>query len=248
MHIHELLPLGARPAIERALKHPLSYGARYVVTPGPNPRAVVILGEAHMKLGRAHALGKAIVERFALRGVETFQRKRVFLGRLLGILIQAPRTLIRIATFGAMKGSTITDAKAIDDGHTEELEQTAHVPVQLHVTSAYLTAMFGVFYATSILSLVGRPPFWLTMVALGFQAHLVLLVPAFLLRRFWWSWLIHPGVALVTARDTLLADGTVRMLAEHPEPSAAVIVMGRAHIAGVERELVTRHGFLRAEL
>lgn len=38
------------------------------------------------------------------------------------------------------------------------------------------------------------------------------------------------------------------MLGAHPGPSAAIIVMGRAHIAGVERELVNRHGFLRAEL
>ncbi len=248
MHIHELLPLGARPAIERALKKPLSYGARYVVSPGPNPRAVVILGEAHMKLGHAHELGKAIVEKFELRGVETFQRKKVFLGPLLGILIQAPRTLLRIVTFGAMKGSTITDAKAIETGHTEELEKTEHVPFPLHVASVYLTAMFSAFYTMTILSLFGHAPTWLAMIAMGFQAHLFFMVPAILLRRFPWAWLIHPAIAIGTIRDTLLADGTVRMLREHPEPSAAVIVMGRAHIAGVERELVTRHGFLRAEL
>jgi hypothetical protein len=248
VHIHELLPLGARPALERALKQPLSYAARYVVTPGPNPRAVVILGEAHMKLGPASALGRAVVERFELRGVETFQQKSVFLGGLLGVLIHAPRVLLRLASLGAMKGSTITDAKALTGGHTEELEKTASVPLALHVASAYLTALFGVFYAIPLLSLVGHVPAWLTPVALGFLIHLPLIVPAYFLRNEPWAWLVHPAIGLVGARDPLLAEGTVRMLREHAEPSAAVLVMGRAHIAGVERELVEKHGFLRAEL
>ena len=53
-------------------------------------------------------------------------------------------------------------------------------------------------------------------------------------------------IAILSTRDTLMAEGTVRMLREHPEPSAAVVVMGRAHVNGYERELVLKHGFERA--
>lgn len=248
MHIHELLPVGARPAIEKALARPLSYTARYVVTPGPRPRAVVILGEAHIKLGEAADLGKGVVTRFDLRGVETFQRKQVALGGLLGFLITAPRLLLRFATLGVVKGSTITEAKAIETGHTEDLEKSDAIPVPLHVASIYLTALFTVFYAGLALSLTGILVPWLVAIGFGFQLHLLAVVPAYLLRHKSWAWLIHPAVALVTVRDTLMAEGTVRMLQEHPAPDAAVVVMGRAHVAGFERELIEKHGFRAAEL
>jgi len=248
VHIHELLPVGARPAIERALERPLSYAARYVVSPGPRPRAVVILGEAHVKLGTASALGKDVMARFELRGVETFQKRKVVAGRLLGFLIQLPRVLLRALSLGGVKGSTIVDAKALSSGHTVELERTDAVPLPLHVASVYLTAMFTVFYATLILNVGGIVVPWLLVAAMVFQLHLLALIPAFVFRHHAWAWLLHPAVALVTVRDMLMAEGTVRMLQEHPEAEAAVVVMGRAHLAGFERELVEKHGFQRAEL
>jgi len=52
-------------------------------------------------------------------------------------------------------------------------------------------------------------------------------------------------LAILTLRDTLLADGTVRMLREHPEARAALTIMGRGHLLGYERELVEKHGFVR---
>jgi len=248
VHVHELLPAGARPAIERALRKPLSYTARYLIAPGPRPRAVVILGEAHVKLGEAAELGKEVVRRFDLRGVETFQRKDVVSGRLLGHLINAPRLVLRALSLGAVKGSTITEAKAIGSGHTEELERSEKVPLALHAGSLYLTGLFTVSYATILLNAAGIVVPSLRAVANAFQYHLLAFAPAYLLRDKPWAWMVHPGVSILTARDTLLAEGTVRMLREHPEPDAAVVVMGRAHVAGYERELVERHGFVRAEM
>jgi len=246
--VHELLPAGARPALERALRQPLSYAARYVIAPGPRPRVVVVLGEAHVKLRAAAQLGKDVVSRFELRGVETFQRRKVMAGRLLGFLIQAPRTVLRLLSFGAVKGSTITDAKELTEGHTEELERTDAIPPGLHAASIYLSAFFAVSWAYFFLNLAGIVVPWMHLVMVAFQVHLVALVPAYLMRRHSWAWMLHPAVALLTVRDTLMAEGTVRMLREHPEPSAAVVVMGRAHLLGFERELVEKHGFTRAEL
>ncbi len=180
--------------------------------------------------------------------METFQTRKVFAGRLLGFLIHAPRILLRILTLGAVKGSTIVDAKAIETGHTEELERTDAVPLSLHVASLYLTALFSVFYSALLLTAVGIVVPWLLAIGFAFQLHLVALVPAYLLRRHSWAWLIHPAVALVAVRDMLMAEGTVRMLRDHPGPSAAVVVMGRAHLPGFERELLEKHGFLPAEL
>ena len=39
------------------------------------------------------------------------------------------------------------------------------------------------------------------------------------------------------------AEGTVRMLEDHPAIGAAVVVMGRAHVSGYTRILVEEHGF-----
>lgn len=248
MHIHELLPLGARPALEKALARPLSYTARYLVTPGPKPRAVVLLGEAHIKMGTAAKLGKDVVSKFELRGVESFQMKDVFFGRVLGVLINAPRLLLRVLSVGAVKGSTIVEAKAIDGGHTVLLEKTDHVPLALHVASVYMSAFFATIYGTFLLGLVGVVVPWLTGLAMLFQAHMLLLLPAWFLRAEPWHWVLHPMIAILTVRDTLMVEGTVRMLKDHPEPEAAVLVMGRAHVRGVERLLVAQHGFLPAEL
>ena len=109
----------------------------------PDGRSLAILGEAHIKLGEAAEIGRRVVEAFELRGVETFQRKSVFLGRTLGVLISVPRLLLRAASLGAINGSTITEAKQLPSGHTVELERTKHVPFGLHVTSLYMTAYFG---------------------------------------------------------------------------------------------------------
>jgi hypothetical protein len=247
--ISALLPPGARAALEQALSRPLSYSARCVLTPLPERRVVVILGEAHVKLGLASALGKALLNCFELRGVETFQRRQIAAGRWLGFLIHAPRVLLRVLSFGLVKDSTIVDAKAITTGATVELERASSVPLPLHVASVYLAALFSVLYPVVGLQLAGVGlPRWLLMLGVFFQLHCYLVLPAYVFRRHSWAWLINPGIALVTVRDSLMAAGTVRMLREHPQASAAIVVMGRAHVAGYERELIERHGFVRPEV
>ena len=200
-----------------------------------------------MKLAEAAEIGRAVVEAFELRGVETFQRKRVFLGRTLGVLITGPRLLLRLVTLGAIRGSTITCAKQLPSGLTVELERTKRIPLGLHVTSAYLTAFFiAAFLGLGLPWIAPIAPGLAAMLALvlvAFQAHMVLLVPALVLRRYSWSWMIHPLVGILTLRDELMAAGTVEMLADHPRETAAVIVMGRAHVEGVTRLLALRHGF-----
>jgi hypothetical protein len=248
MHVDGLLPAGARAALERASQKSLSYAVRYLIAPGDRPRALVILGEAHMKMGDASDLGAEVVRSFDLRGVETFQQDDVAAGRVLGHLIHAPRTLLQMLSLGAVKGSTITEAKAISTGHTVELEKSENVPPALHAASIYLATMFGVTYASLLLRALGFPAPILRRLEQVFQMHFLAAAPAYALRRQKWAWLVHPLPSILTARDTLLAEGTVRMLREHPEPSAAVVVMGRAHVAGYERELIEKHGFLRAEL
>ena len=244
-----LLPLGARGALDRALERPLSYTARYVLSPLPERRMVVVLGEAHVKLGLASRLGKTLVNCFELRGVETFQRRQIALGRWLGFLIHAPRVLLRSLSFSLVKDSTIVDAKAIAMGATVELERASAVPLSLHVASVYLAALFSVLYATLVLRLVGAPiPHWFLLLGVVFELHCYALLPAWVLRRSPWAWLIHPGIALVTVRDSLMASGTLRMLHEHPQATAAIVVMGRAHVAGYVRELLDQHGFERVEL
>jgi hypothetical protein len=244
------LPDQALAALERARALPLSYGVRVYATPGDRPRTLVVLGEAHLKMAEASKVGHDVVDAFELRGVETFQTKKVLAGRLLGILIMLPRRVLRALTLGAIKDSTIVEAKQLGHGFTVEIERGQPIPLSLHVGATYLAAFFAVLWTHFLLSALpftAAAPAALTLLVLGFELHFLALVPAVLLRRHRWAWLIHPVVAIVTVRDKLMADGTVQMLRDHPEAQAAVVVMGRAHLPGYEQELVEVHGFRREE-
>ena len=244
------LPERARRALERARAEKISYAVR--VVRAPDGRLVAILGEAHLKLEKASEIGKEVVGSFELRGVETFQRKQVFGGRLLGVIIGAPRTLLRALSLGAIKGSTITDAKQLPSGYTVELERARRMPFGLHVASVYMSA----YFIFSILAMVApllagvAPMLAAAILAIAFllQLHLLALVPGLLVRRYSWSWIIHPFLGILTLRDRLMASGTVRMLDDHRSERFAVVVMGRAHVQGYERLLVERYGFTRVDL
>ena len=139
----------ARAAVARARAHRLSYGVRTLLA--PDGRMLVVVGETHLKLRTAHEIGVQLVDAFELRGVETFPRKRVFFGRVLGVLIEAPRLLLRALSLGAIRGSTITDARRATRGSTVLIEEAARVPFALHVASLYLSVFFTVAFALVLL-------------------------------------------------------------------------------------------------
>jgi hypothetical protein len=237
----------ARLALERAYTEPLSYAVRLVRA--PDGRLVAILGEAHLKLAKASRIGKDVVSAFELRGVETFQRGQITWGRALGVVISAPRKLLRLLSLGAIKDSTIVDAKALPSGHTVELERAKTMPLGLHVASVYMTCFFVVSFLVllvPIITLVAPPvAAAITLAGFLFQVHLLALVPGLLFRRRRWSWILHPFLGILTLRDELMSAGTPRMLEDHPAEREAVVVMGRAHVTGYEALLVERHGFTR---
>jgi len=236
----------ARRALERAHAAPFSYAVRLVRA--PDGRLVAILGEAHLKLAKASQLGKDVVSAFELRGVETFQRKQITWGQALGVVISAPRRLLRILSLGAIKDSTITDAKELSFGATVELERAKRMPLGLHVASVYLTSFFVVSFLVLLAPIVAllAPALAaaITLVGILFQVHLLALVPGLVVRRHTWSWLVHPFLGILTLRDHLMSAGTARMLEDHPSRPEAVVVMGRGHVAGYEALLVERHGFV----
>lgn len=245
----DLLSSEAKAALAKAEAMPLSYGVRYYALPGATPRLLVVLGEAHMKLGPAYDVGRQVVASFPLRGVETAQMKRIFIGSALRAVIYAPRIALRVLTFGAVKGSTILEAKQLPDGHTVEIEKGEPIPLGLHVASVYITAFFSFAFLHLFLVTIGRPIDAVTWIMFLFNAHfLFFLPPALVFRRKEWSWMVHPFIGILTLRDTIMAKGTVRMLGDHPEDQTAVVVMGRAHLPGFERELVDKHGFRRLEV
>jgi hypothetical protein len=241
------LPEGAQRALESARAEPFSYAVRLLRA--ADGRLVVVLGEAHLKLPRAAAIGKDVVGRFDLRGIETFQRKQVAGGRALGVIITAPRFLLRLLSLGTIQGSTITEAKQLPSGHTVELERTKRMPFGLHVASLYMTAFFVVAFLAPLAPLIVpiAPPVAaaITSLAALFQMHLFALLLAIPFRRHSWSWVLHPFLGILTLRDELMAQGTVRMLEDHPAVQSAVVIMGRAHVSGFARILVERHGFSR---
>jgi hypothetical protein len=241
------LPEQARKAVERARAEPVSYAVAELTA--PDGRLLVVLGEAHLKLAKASRIGRDVVAAFELRGVETFQRTQVVFGRALGVVIHAPRALLRALSFGAIKGSTITDAKQLPSGFTVELERTKHVPFGLHVAAIYMTVFFVVAFLSMIAPLLAviAPALAaaITVAAFAFQVHMLALVIAIPLRRHSWSWMIHPFLGILTLRDRLMAEGTVRMFEDHPGERFAVVVMGRAHVGGYTQLLVDDYGFRR---
>ena len=239
------LPENARRALERAHAEPLSYAVRLVRA--PDGRLLAILGEAHLKLAKASAIGKDVVSAFELRGVETFQREQITWGRALGVVVHAPRALLRALSLGAINDSTIVDARQLPSGYTVELERAKKMPIGLHVASVYMTTYFVVSFL-ALLAPVLTPiapaiVAVILLVAFGFQLHLLALVPGYFLRRYAWSWIVHPFLGILTLRDELMATGTLRMLEDHPSMHEAVVVMGRAHVPGYLRLLVERHGY-----
>lgn len=248
--IADALSAEALAALENARAQGLSYGIRLLAS--PDGRLLVVLGEAHLKLEEASRTGKELVDAFELRGVEGFPRRRVFAGRALKVLIDAPRALVRTLSLGFVKDSTILDARRAGSGFTVPLENASRVPLALHVASVYLTAFFAVGFTLTLLSPIqDRIPHVVLAPLLGlgllFQYHLPALIPALILQRRSWSWLIHPGVAILSTRNLMMVEGTMRMLADHPGPRAALVIMGRAHLPGYERELVEAHGFRRID-
>jgi hypothetical protein len=240
---------GAHRALERARAERLSFAVLRLAA--PDGRILAVLGEAHLKLARAARIGQEVVTEFELRGVETFQRKQVVGGRALGVVITAPRILLRVLSLGAVRGSTITEAKGLPTGYTVDLERTQHVPFGLHVAAIYMTAFFVVALLNSVAPwLMPVAPWLAIMISIAarlFSIHLFALVPGVLLRRHSWSWVIHPFLGILSLRDELMAAGTVRMLGDHPTIEAAIVVMGRAHLPGYARTLVERYGFTRLE-
>jgi hypothetical protein len=110
-----------------------------------------------------------------------------------------------------------------------------------------MTAFFVVSFLASLMMLLPtalRPLAPVFIAAAGlFQLHLPMLVPAFLLRRYRWCWVVHPFLGILTLRDHLMVNGTVRMLEDHPRDTSSVVVMGRAHVPGYSRLLIENHGF-----
>ncbi len=154
---------------------------------------------------------------------------------------------MRFSSLGAIKGSTIIDAKQLPSGYTLELERTKRVPFGLHVASFYLAAFFLVAFLALLLPLIApvapAVAAVIVLASLAFQRHLFLLLPAILLRRYSWSWVVHPLIGILTLRDELMAAGAVQMLADHRDEKAAVVVMGRAHVQGFARLLAERYRF-----
>ena len=236
---------GARRALDRARAKRLSFSV--CLLRAADGRLVAVLGEAHMKLAQAAAVGRDVVGQFELRGVETFQRKQVAGGDALGAIVMAPRILLHWLSLGEVHGSTITDAKQLPFGYTVELERTKRVPLGLHVAALYMTAFFVVASLAPLTPLL-MPIAPLLAAAIArlaflFRAHLFALVLGILFRRHSWSWVLHPFLGILSLRDKLMAEGTLRMLEDHPTVEEAVVVMGRAHVSGYVRILVERHGF-----
>ena len=253
------LTAAQRVVLARAHAAPLSYGVRILVSDTPSRRTVVALGEAHLKLGPASKLGKTVINAFELRGVETVQARRIFAGRLAGFLIHAPRLVLRVLSLGLVKGSTITDAKRLSHGTTTEIEDVPAIPFGLHVSVSYLAVFFLTLFGLVGLDVARSlsPALWAktsfiheqwTWVLLALELHFLTLLPALLLRDRSWSWLIHPLMGIITLRDKIMAEGTLRLLERHSGEEPVLVIMGRAHLEGFERELTKQHGFCRIEL
>jgi hypothetical protein len=240
-----------REAIETARSHPISYKIRMVTA--PNGRLLVVLGEAHLKLPHAHRIGNDLVDAFGLRGVESFQKADIFAGRLTAFLVHFFYKALRVFSLGLIKGSTITAAIKSPRGRTIQIERSEHTPLPLHIASVYLAAVFLYIYLRYGILLLN---YWhaipqsayamynrfLTLSSY-FNYFTYALIPAYFLRHQPWGWLIHPLIAILSVRDQLMVAGTVRMLADFPDAEPALVIMGRAHLAGYIRELTKKHQF-----
>jgi hypothetical protein len=225
-----------------------SFVVRCYFAPARPERILVVLGEGHFKCRAADELGKRVVDAFVLRGVEGVDCERLSAGVALKGLLRTVEVVVRGATFGLLKGSTIRAAWRAKTGVTFMLERLPDPPFCLHYLSIYLVTAFAVALGllamfiidftlpglTLQLGAIRHALIWATM---GFDVHLVLAPVAWGLRKHAWSCLIHPIVALVATRDQVMAKGTVAMLASHSGAASALVIMGRVHVPGYGRFL-----------
>lgn len=256
--LSEILNLAQLESIRQARGQRLSYGL--CALSSPEGRAVVVLGETHLKFSAAWRTGQLVVDAFAERGVETPRLDSLPLRLFLRVTIEGPRVLVRLLSLGCLRGSTITCARAAPHGHTTLLEQDIAVPGPLLVGFGYLGLLFGVLLTLLLVSvgaaiespaqavLTSASRVLLPVAALA-ELHLVVTIfPAIALRRRRFAWLLNPAIAILTHRDVIMAAGTVAMLGARPGDQPVLTIMGRAHLPGYSQELVEHHGFTLLEV
>ena len=89
-------------------------------------------------------------------------------------------------------------------------------------------------------------PDWFGVALLLYEIYFAAgMIPALLLRHHRWAIWVHPIAGLIYERDQYMAEQTVRML-ETSDASAALAIMGRAHLKGYGIAL-ERRGFRELE-
>jgi hypothetical protein len=245
-HPAERLPFGTRAAIESARALRFQYAVQVYHAPNRARTTIVVLGEAHLKSRNAARVGRELVAQFALRGVESVQIRGGMLGRALWLTVMLPRTLLRWASLGAICDSTIVDAKQRTEGLTIELEKCPKQPLAVRIGATYLTVLFAILWSNLLVQLLGylHIPIpetvtqALATLAQCMQLHMALLIPAWLLRERPWAFWLHPLLGILSVRDRLMADGIAAMTLAHPDAETALVIMGRAHVPGVDKLLL----------
>jgi hypothetical protein len=249
------LPLPLRSAVRAAEVARFSYGLRVLRTPAH--QVVLLLGETHVKGLPAARIGRELVHQFALRGVETFQVRKGLLGRALWVTVMLPRIALRALSFGWICDSTIVDAKNAKAGTTVEIEKNAageSLPLSVRVAAAYLATFFGiafVYFACHMLAdIEWSGQLWMARIAEilnyivgAMQVHMLLLPLAWWLRAKPWAPLVHPLIAILSVRDTIMARGIDRMMKAHLDAPHALVIVGRAHLPGLVQTLTHEYNY-----
>lgn len=236
----------------------LSYGLRALLS--SHGRPLLVLGEAHLKLPAAWNMGERVVDAFAERGVESARLDSLALRLLVAVTIGGPRWLLRIFSLGLIRGSTIDYARSTPRGHTTLLESATASPAPLRVGLYYIGCLFGFMFALPLAILGAAMPGPMQQLfsslarelfpfVVFLEAHLMLtLIPAILLQRHRFAWLLNPGITILTYRNRIMADGTERLFQQRPGTDPVLVIMGRAHLPGYIRHLIERHGFTELDI
>jgi hypothetical protein len=227
-------------------------------------RAVILLGETHIKDDIDYQMGQRILKHFPVRALEGFQGKRWY-HRLF--MAQYKPLLEILQKFNKWKGSTITEAKTLptesnsslkianlEDGHHYPIDETIffhtmNLPVYFLVanTAFPLTELTVPDHVESVLhSLHGNVNFGFVALAVG-QWYLSGLKYMVNVEEKYKSSSPIPGFlhGLLRGRNLTMTARVNDLIndAEVDFNAPALAIVGRAHVPGMKKLLMEKYGF-----
>lgn len=219
------------------------------------PRLVILAGETHVKSQEASGVGLELLNHFALRGLEGANVKDNLAAKILGVYL----TVINSFSIRALgrAGSTIHDARDVQ-------ATSGAKSVNVHLEKGHRSSLREKLSMTQLILALSSPVLVFAGDFLGKGSAMDLAISAFVLthagyaiaqialaekysERPWFSRLFPLHNGLLDERNETMVTQIEKALIDHPEYDHMLVLVGSAHVHGLEKLLIERYGFSQVD-